>query len=68
VSILLMRRGDRVTALIEDDGRGFDPALAREDGLGLVGMRERAALVGGRMTVEASEGSGTTIAVEVPAA
>jgi len=67
VSILLVRRNDRVTAIIEDDGRGFDPSQAREDGLGLVGMRERVGLVGGKLTVEASEGAGTTIAVEVPA-
>jgi signal transduction histidine kinase len=68
VSILLVRRTDRVTAIVEDDGRGFDPAEARADGLGLVGMRERAALVGGKLTVEAAAGAGTTIAVEVPLA
>jgi signal transduction histidine kinase len=66
VSILLVRRGGKVTGIVEDDGRGFDPAEARADGLGLVGMRERAGLVGGRLTVEASAGAGTTIAVEVP--
>ena len=58
--------GDRVVLEVADDGRGFDPAEARSDGLGLVGMRERAALVGGRLTIEASAGAGTTIAVEVP--
>jgi signal transduction histidine kinase len=68
VSILIVRRTDRVTAIVEDDGRGFDPAEARADGLGLVGMRERAALVGGKLTVEAAAGAGTTIAVEVPLA
>jgi signal transduction histidine kinase len=68
VSILLVRRGGKVTGIVEDDGRGFDPAEARADGLGLVGMRERAGLVGGRLTVEASAGAGTTIAVEVPVA
>ncbi|MGH3001722.1 MAG: sensor histidine kinase, partial [Gaiellaceae bacterium] len=67
VSILLVRRDGVVTAVIEDDGRGFDPGAAREGGLGLVGMRERAGLVGGRLTVESSVGVGTTIAVEVPA-
>jgi signal transduction histidine kinase len=67
VSILLVRRGANVTALIEDDGRGFAPAEARADGLGLVGMRERVALLGGRLTIESAEGAGTTIAVEVPA-
>jgi signal transduction histidine kinase len=66
VSILLVRRSGSVSALIEDDGRGFDGAHVREDALGLAGMRERVALLGGRLTVEASAGSGTTLAVEVP--
>ena len=64
-SILLVRRGGSMTAVIEDDGKGFDPDAVRRDGLGLVGMRERAALLGGVVTVESS-GAGTTLAVEVP--
>jgi signal transduction histidine kinase len=68
VSILLVRRGSKVMAVVEDDGHGFDPERARKDGLGLVGMRERVGLLGGRLTVEAREGAGTTIAVEVPSA
>jgi signal transduction histidine kinase len=68
VSILLVRRGRKVTAVIEDDGDGFDPALVREDGLGLLGMRERIDLLDGRLTVESSPGSGTTLAIEVPLA
>ena len=67
VSIVLVRRDGRVTALIEDDGRGFDATHARADALGLVGMRERARLVGGKLTVESADGAGTTIAIEVPA-
>ena len=66
VSILLVRRDGTATAVIEDDGRGFDPAEVREDGLGLVGMRERIALLEGRLTVESSPNEGTTLAVEVP--
>jgi signal transduction histidine kinase len=66
VSVFLVRRDGKVTAVVEDDGRGFDQAGVREDGLGLTGMRERAALVGGRLTVETSTGGGTTIVVEVP--
>jgi signal transduction histidine kinase len=65
VSVILVRREEKVTALVEDDGGGFDPGAADEDGLGLLGMRERAALVDGRLVVESS-GSGTTVAVEVP--
>jgi signal transduction histidine kinase len=66
VSIILIRRDRKVTALVEDDGQGFDGAIEREDGLGLLGMRERVALVDGRLMVESSAGSGTTLAVEVP--
>jgi len=64
VSIVLNRRDGRVAAVIEDDGRGFvDSGSAR---LGLVGMRERIALVGGRLEVESSPGAGTTLSIEVP--
>ena len=66
VSVVLTRKGESVVAVIEDDGRGFDPSQPREDGLGLLGMRERIALLSGRVTVESSPGRGTTVAVEVP--
>ncbi len=66
VSIVLMRRNGRAAAVIEDDGRGFDPTRTRDGGLGLVGMRERLALLDGRLTVESSPDAGTTLAVEVP--
>jgi two-component system, NarL family, sensor histidine kinase DevS len=66
VSILLVKRGSFVTAVVEDDGLGFDTAEARDDSLGLEGMRERVELHDGRMTVETSPGSGTTLRIEVP--
>jgi signal transduction histidine kinase len=66
VSILLVRRDGTVTAVIEDDGRGFDLATVQDDNLGLAGMRERAELHDGRLTVETSRGAGTTLRVEVP--
>jgi signal transduction histidine kinase len=66
VSILVRRRGDVVAAVIEDDGRGFDPGAVRDEAFGLLGMRERVALLGGRLDVESREAGGTTIAVEVP--
>jgi signal transduction histidine kinase len=67
VSILLTRRDGGVAAIIEDDGRGFDPGATREDGLGLTGMRERVGLVGGRLRIESAPGAGTTLVAEVPA-
>jgi two-component system, NarL family, sensor histidine kinase DevS len=66
VSIVLTRRNGSVSAVIEDDGRGFS-TVSDGDGLGLLGMRERIALVGGRLEVESSPGSGTTLSIEVPA-
>ena len=68
VSIVLTRRDRSVSAVIEDDGRGFGRGETRNDGLGLLGMRERVALVGGRLDVESSPGAGTTLSVEVPVA
>jgi signal transduction histidine kinase len=66
VSIVLSERARAVTVVIEDDGIGFEPQSARDDGLGLIGMRERVALVGGRLQIESREGAGTTLLVEVP--
>ncbi len=66
VSILLHRTPAAVRLVIEDDGKGFDAAGALSGGrLGLVGMRERAHLVGGSMTLESSPGNGTTICITV---
>jgi two-component system, NarL family, sensor histidine kinase UhpB len=67
VSILLQRKGTTVVAVVEDDGVGFDPTTTREDALGLAGMRERVSLAGGRLQVESTPGSGTTLVAEVPA-
>lgn len=67
VSILLHRNPAEVRLVIEDDGKGFDASAALSGGrLGLVGMRERAHLVGGSMTLESSRGNGTTICISVP--
>jgi signal transduction histidine kinase len=66
VSILLVRRNGTATVVIEDDGRGFDPAELREEGMGIIGMRERVELHEGRLTVESTPGSGATLVAEVP--
>ncbi len=66
VSIVLSRRANNASVVFEDDGRGFAVDETSEDGLGLVGMRERLALLGGRLQVESSEGGGTTIVAVVP--
>jgi two-component system sensor histidine kinase DegS len=55
-----------VAAVIEDDGAGFDQRSEREDGVGLLGMRERLALLDGRLEIESRPGAGTTVVAEVP--
>jgi len=66
VSIVLGRKSDSVSVIVEDDGVGFEPDRPREDGLGLIGMRERVSLIGGRLTIESRPGAGTTFIAEVP--
>ena len=71
VSLLLERADDRVAVIIEDDGCGFDVEAvmnnpAKEQRLGLVGMEERVALVGGNLTIESTQGMGTSVYVRIP--
>jgi signal transduction histidine kinase len=66
VSILLVRRPGVVSALIEDDGHGFTEDDEGRGGIGLSGMRERLALLDGRLTVESGRGTGTSLVAEVP--
>lgn len=72
VDIHLRRIGDRVVLTIADDGSGFeapdDPEeLATIGSFGLAGMRERARLAGGDLSVESEPGDGTVISAWVPA-
>jgi two-component system, NarL family, sensor kinase len=51
---------------VEDDGVGFDPTALPADRFGVIGMGERARLLGGTLTIETAPGSGTAIDVVVP--
>jgi signal transduction histidine kinase len=66
VSVSIARRPSGAAAVIEDDGKGFDQRTLREDGLGLLGMRERLGLIDGRLEIESRPGAGTTVVAEVP--
>jgi signal transduction histidine kinase len=69
VAVLLEKTADGVVLVVEDNGVGFDPEFAvsaeRGHGLGLVGMRERANLIGGEIELESEAGRGTAIYVKV---
>src|SRR6266446_2942873 len=71
VSIIIDRSDDTLRLTIEDDGPGFDPLAqrtgTRDGGLGIAGMRERLALLGGTLEIESTIGRGTTIYARIPA-
>jgi signal transduction histidine kinase len=70
--VYLQRLTNTLLVTIEDDGVGFDPAVtpstAGTRGLGLVGIRERAAQLHGTVRLESVLGKGTRLTIEVPAA
>ena len=68
VNIGIVRRADRVALTVEDNGPGFDAeaVLASTPRLGVLGMRERAELVGGTLLIESSPGAGTTVFLRIP--
>jgi len=65
VSVAVVREGTHVVIEVRDDGCGFDPG-ASAAGFGLIGMRERALLAGGLLSVESRAGRGTVVRAEMP--
>ena len=67
--VRLFMEDGTVVADVTDEGRGFllSQAVESGGGLGLVGMKERAAMVGGRVSIESHQGGGTKVRVTVPA-
>jgi signal transduction histidine kinase len=71
VSVIVEYHTNRVHAIVEDNGRGFDQDILREpigtrEGLGLQGMRERVAQVGGTLMIESVHSHGTSLFVRIP--
>ena len=68
VDVIIEQRNQNTLLIIEDNGKGFDPQeeMSSDKGLGLIGMRERASLMGGALEIESATGEGTTIFVRVP--
>jgi signal transduction histidine kinase len=71
VLVQMERTGGRLEIEVEDDGSGFDPASVTTPessgrGLGLLGIRERVELLGGKVTIDSAPNRGTRVAVSVP--
>jgi PAS domain S-box-containing protein len=71
VSVIVEREPDALRMIVEDDGRGFDPAAVAAEAaprgrVGLLGIRERVTLAGGTFDIESEPGHGATIFVRIP--
>jgi len=66
VEIVLDADEETVSLRVSDTGKGFDPAAARGQSFGLLGMRERARAFAGSIEVESAPGEGTTVRVTLP--
>jgi two-component system NarL family sensor kinase len=66
VTITVRASGPRVQLVVRDDGRGFNARSSHEGRYGLLGMRERARLLGGTLRIEGRAGRGTAVRVTVP--
>jgi signal transduction histidine kinase len=66
--MVLQRRANEVSLIIEDNGIGFElnTPSAAHGGLGLIGMRERAVFVGGKVIIQASRRKGVAVFVRIP--
>jgi two-component system sensor histidine kinase UhpB len=65
-SVRLRRVGIQAELVVKDSGAGFDPEAGPRAGIGLVGIDERARLVGGSARIHSAPGSGTMVTVRVP--
>jgi signal transduction histidine kinase len=65
-ALRLRRAGIQAELVIRDSGAGFDPDAGQRAGIGLVGIDERARLVGGSARIHSAPGSGTMVTVRVP--
>jgi len=63
--ILIIQHDDSINVMIEDNGKGFDMAMA-DKGLGLRNIEERAAVLNARLNIDSNPGSGTSIIIEIP--
>jgi signal transduction histidine kinase len=66
VHVVVHRDGDSLSVTVQDDGIGFEPG--REKGMGLLGMEERVARLGGQFSIDSKPGNGTVLSIQFPLA
>jgi signal transduction histidine kinase len=58
--------GEKILLTITDDGKGFDLGSGQRKTLGILGMKERAAMLGGQLRIYSAPGKGTTVLITIP--
>ena len=66
VGVTLISTREQLELQVRDDGRGFDQQAVRRDSYGLLGMNERARLIGGSLSICSAPGAGTTVSIHIP--
>ena len=67
VDISLVRQENQLVLLIEDNGKGFEREdIQHKKTLGIMGMKERAIMMGGSYTIHRANGKGTVVEVVIP--
>ena len=66
VTVRLVSTPQEILLSVEDNGQGFEPSAVPNERYGLVGINERAKLLGGKVNVETGVGAGTRIGIRVP--
>jgi len=66
VSIIVAAQDKSLSMVVKDDGIGFDADVKKEQSFGLLGIRERALMVGGKARISSAPGKGTRISVSIP--
>ena len=66
VAVLLEKREHTIALVVEDDGVGFEPSASSSTMIGVLGMRERAEIVGGSVDIEPTATGGTTVLARLP--
>ncbi|MGM8212543.1 sensor histidine kinase [Virgibacillus sp. W0430] len=66
IKVKLEIRNNKLSMIIKDNGKGFDPKVIKDNSFGLIGMRERVEMLDGELEIDSAIGKGTTIYIAVP--
>jgi two-component system, NarL family, sensor histidine kinase UhpB len=66
VKVRLQNRKGEISISVSDNGRGMDDNMAQSDGVGLLGIKERLAILGGRLEISSQKGRGARLVAHVP--